>query len=308
MQFLAVAIETDLLHILRSPRTIEALASSLQPTRPDTLAMLLELGVALGELRRDGTAYRLRSRTARALAAPSGAPLRAAVLELVDYHAAAYRDLPGRLHGASPEDYLSSRGLLIARSSRLAEPVVGALVRGLVRGRGPMRILDLGCGSGIYLRHASAANRHTVGVGVEIEPDVARAARASLSRWGLADRFSVAPADARHLPLELEGCFDLITLHNNIYYFLAEERVGFFETLRARLAPGGRLVVVSMMRGSTLASLGLSLVLDGTRGCTALPPEGELTDSLRRGGFARIVRRRLLPGEPLIALIAHAPG
>jgi 4-hydroxy-2,2'-bipyrrole-5-carbaldehyde O-methyltransferase len=308
LQFLAVALETGLLDLLRSPMTIEDLADHLQPARPDTLVTLLDLGVALGELRCTRMRYRLRSRTSRALSAPTGAALRAGLLELVDYHAAAFRSLPGHLLGGSQEDFLASRGMLIARSSRLVEPVVGVLMRGLVSGRGTMRILELGCGSGVYLRHASEANAHAMGVGVEIDPEVANAARDSLSRWGLAERFSVTRADARRLPPDLAGNFDLITLYNNIYYVAIDERGALFEMLRARLAPGGRLVLVSMMRGATPASLGLSLVLAGTRGCTALPTEDELMASLRQSGFTRIARRRLLPGEPLAALIATFPS
>jgi SAM-dependent methyltransferase len=306
LQFLAVALETGLLDMLSSPTAIGDLADRLRPAQLDTLETLLDLGVSLGELHRTRTVYRLHSRTARALVRPTGVALGAAVIELVDYHAAAFRDLPGNLLSGNQKDYLSGRSELIARSSRLVEPAVAALVRRLVGSHTPMRILELGCGSGIYLRHASEANSHATGVGVELDPGVAQAAKNSLDRWGIADRFSITQADARDLP-NLAGSFDLITLYNNIYYFVPEERVALFGALRARLRSDGRLVVVSMTRSATPASLGLSLVLAGTRGCTALPTESELTASICQGGFTQVTRRGLLPGEPLAAFIASAP-
>lgn len=271
LQFLAAATEMQLLDILRTPTAIEDLNDRLRPARADTLLTFLDLGVALGELRRAGATYRLRGSMARALAASTGAPLRAAVLELVDYHAAAYRDLGDHLASGAQRDYLAGRAGLIAQSSRLVEPALAAFVRELVEGHQRIRILELGCGSGIYLGHAAAANQGSEGIGVEINSDVAQDAQALLGQMGLLERFSVVRADARCLPSDIGGGFDLITLYNNIYYFPVSERVALFAALRARLVSGGRLVVATMMRGTTPASLNLSLVLAETEGCTALP-------------------------------------
>ncbi len=305
LQFLTVALEAGLLERLLQPASFSDLAADWPAQRRATLNTLLDLGVALGELRRRGTSYRVRRNSiARALAGPTGRPMRAAVLELVDYHAGAYRDLPDYLRGAQQRDYLAGREALIASSSQLVEPVVGALVRRLVRGRTPMRVLELGCGSAVYMRHAHDANPAAVGVGLEREAELVSTARTSLERWGISDRFAVQQGDARLLGAELSGDFDLITLFNNIYYFAPAEREALMRDLRSRLTPRGRLAIVSMMRGRTPASLGLSLVLAATRGCTELPTESQLLDDLRESGFAEIARRKLLPGEPLVALIA----
>lgn len=307
LQFLAVAAQMELLPHLQSPKSSEALARRLGLADRELLTTLLDLGVALRELRGSRAGYVLRGRTSRALATSTGTSLSASIEELVDYHTEVYAALPQHLLDGQQRDYLSGRGELIVRSSRLVEPALAALTRSLVAERGPMSILELGCGSGVYLRHAGTANPHARGIGVELQPTVASVAGESLKRWGAADRFAVLQGDARRLPAAVGGDFDLITLYNNIYYFTPDERDHLLGELRSRLRPGGKLVIASMLRGRTPASLSLSLVLAATRGCTALPSEASLLDSLRRRAFTRIGSRRLLPGEPFMAVAGERP-
>lgn len=305
LQFLGAALDLGLLEALRQPREGEELARLLRIEDPETFAAFLELGASLGALRRRSGRYALASRTARALARPENDPLAASVLELVDYHADIYRRLPEYLRGGEKGDYLATRGHLIARSSRLVEPVLGEYVRQTVRaaGRSP-RILELGCGSGAYLLRAARANPGAHGIGVELREEVARAAAALLARNAVADRFSVVRGDALRLPEAIDGEFDLVTLYNNVYYFTRDERRRLFGEVRRRLVAGGRLLIASMMHGATPASLDLSLVLGVTRECNRLPGRGELVEELTGAGFSQIAERRLIPMEPFLALAA----
>ena len=47
------------------------------------------------------------------------------------------------------------------------------------------------------------------------------------------------------------GPYDLITLHNNIYYFATAERTALFTGLAGKLTETGAICVVSMMAGTT---------------------------------------------------------
>jgi 4-hydroxy-2,2'-bipyrrole-5-carbaldehyde O-methyltransferase len=308
VQFLAAGIATGLLPALHEPRQPEQLAAELGVPDSEILRTYLDLGVALRELARTAAGYRTRGRVARALASPESHPMRALVTELVDYHGGVYRDLAEHLRDGSGADYLTGREDLVAAASGLLEPVLGPFVDRVVRDAGAIRLLELGCGSGVYLRRAAAANPDATGVAVEIEPAVAAKAAQALNRWGCADRFEVRQGDARRLPAEIGDAFDVITLYNSVYYVDVADRVGLFASLRDRLVDGGRLVIVSMMHGSTWTSLNLSLVLAATRGCTGLPRPDALIADLRGAGFTGVTRSRLMLGEPLVALTAVRSG
>jgi cyclopropane fatty-acyl-phospholipid synthase-like methyltransferase len=224
--------------------------------------------------------------------------------ECVAYHASVYRELTARMRGAPAGEYLDEHATLIARSSRVLEPFLARFVRKLVRNQGPLRLLEIGCGSGVYLRHAAEANPAVTGVAVEVQSEVAEQARMNLAQWGLGDRFTVSVGDIRQPPGEVAGQFDLVTLHQNVYYFEEEERIALFERARSWLLPGGRLVLTSFMQGRTPASIDFDIALRCTVGCTGLPAVDQLVASLQRAGFDRVESARLMPFEPLYGIVA----
>ena len=114
----------------------------------------------------------------------------------------------------------------------VAEPLIGPFLGGVVRPRGARRILEVGCGSGVNLRHV-AAIEGTTGLGVDVDPDVVAQAARNLATWGLTDRFAVAQVDVREQsegrpPPELAGPWDLVLLMQNVYYFAGDERADLF--------------------------------------------------------------------------------
>jgi 4-hydroxy-2,2'-bipyrrole-5-carbaldehyde O-methyltransferase len=305
VDFLCAAFESGLLRALRRPASRERLVRELGVKRPELLEPLLDLGVALGELSERGEVYRLKGSRARALASESGDPLAAVVQEYVTYHGSVYKHLAARMSGAPLGDYLRGTGNLIARSSRVLEPFMEGFVQGLVRGKGRLKILEVGCGSGIYLRYAAQANRQVSGVGIDMQPEVAEMAVDNLAKWGVGGRFKVLTADIRNPSLDLDGPFDLITLYNNIYYFAPEERPALFRSLRSRLAPTGALAITSPIQGSrSVTTADFDLILRSTIGCFALPEMDELTRQLREGGFEQVQWEKLFPTEPYYGVVA----
>jgi SAM-dependent methyltransferase len=303
LHFLHAAAACGLLAALHDWTARDALGQQLRVARPELLDALLALGVALRELARDGKRYRLAGRRARAVAADDA--LEAVVTEYVTYHAQAYLDLPAQLAGAPPADFLDGKGPLIARSSRVFEPFMREFVQRLVAGRGPLRLLEIGCGSGVYLRCAAEANPQAHGAGIDLQAEVVANTARSLAVWGLAERFQVVHADVRALPPALAGPFDLITLYNNVYYFPVAERPALLGGLRARLAPGGALALTSMFQGDSVAAANFDLLLRATAGCAPLPDLAELTAQLRAAGFGAVEATPLLPGQPFYGLVAR---
>jgi SAM-dependent methyltransferase len=306
LHFLYAAMNSGVLQALKKPATRVELAERLEVARPDLLDSLLDLGLALGELARRGEKYAIRGERARALAHKANDPLAAFVEECVTYHASAYRHLAERLSGAPLGRYLEETGTLIARSSRVLEPMLAGFVQRVANTNGPAHILEVGCGSGVYLRHAARANPQATGIGVEIEPEVARQAETNLLRWGISERFKIVEGDIRSASPQMRGPFHLVTLYNNIYYFEPEERPALFHTLRSSLVPvTGRLAIVTPVRGSGGAlTADFDLILRSTEGCTPLPSVEELTGQLREGGFDKVEWVRLVPLEPYFGVVA----
>lgn len=305
LHFLYAATESGLLQTLGNPATREEIIRKLDVRRPELLDGLLELGVSLKELSRAKERYEICGNCSLALTAGDGDPLRALIQEYITYHGSVFRHFAARLKGAPPGDYLAETGDMIARSSRVAEPFVGRFVKTIIRDQRPRTLFEIGCGSGIYLRHAAEMEPTITGVAIDVFEDVVEQASANLAKWGIGDRFKVITADMHDLPADITGPFDLVTLYNNIYYFTPEERVPLFRKIRSLLAPDGALALVSMMRGNTIMASEFDLVLRSTLGCAPLPELDETIMQLQESGFNKIKKTRLGFGEPFYGILAR---
>lgn len=303
MHFLHAAMEGGLLHAL--PATREELAAKLHVARPDILDGLLDVGVSAGELRlRNGT-YSLRGKRAKAVARREGDSLAAMVQAQVTYYGSAYRKAAERMRGGPLGTDLHEIGDLVARYSKLGEPVLAQFLKQLLPSRSG-RILDVGCGSGVFLRCVHEADQTATGIGLEVDPAVVRQARDNLAAWGIDRSFAVVAGDIRTHPESGEGPFDLITLFNVLYYFPLEERPALFRRIRSLLAPGGVFGLAASFRsnGKDLNSANLNMVNVSLEGLTPLPDLEETASLLRECGFSRVVRHVFFPGGTFCGLKA----
>ncbi|HEX5402509.1 MAG TPA: methyltransferase domain-containing protein [Pseudonocardiaceae bacterium] len=308
IRFLRAADRIGLIVQLQAPITAEGVAGALNVTDVGLLRELLDVGVAMGELRLRGGRYSLRGSRIRALASDSGEALRGFTGEVAEYHSDVYRDLPALLRGKERGYYLDDYDELVARSSLLLEPFVARFVRSVVKARPTHSVLEIGCGTGIYVRHLAEACPQLRVVGIDMSERVTALATANFDAWGLADRCTALHADIRQADTaNLGGRYDVITLHNNVYYFSSAERGDLFADLRRRLTRGGRLVLTSYFAGKTLAAAQFDLVLRSTAGCSPLPERTELRDALHNAGYRRVVFHRLLATDPLFGVIADVP-
>ncbi|ORA37475.1 hypothetical protein BST20_13590 [Mycobacterium branderi] len=306
IRFLGVAERIGLIAALRKPATVDQLGRTLSIGDVDLLTELLDVGVALGELRCRKGRYRLKGNRIRALASSDGEGLRGFTAELADYRGDVYRDLPSRLQTGERGSYLDEYDEVVARGSRLVEPFIARFVRRIVGEQSPRAMLEIGCGTGIYVKHAAETCPQLSAIAIDLSERVVALASANLAAWGLEDRCTVLHADIRDSNLaELAGPFDLITLHNNIYYFPPAEWRALLTDLRRRLAPTGRLVLTSMFAGKSLNAAEFDLVLRSTAGCWPLPQRAELVDALTDAGYRTVALHRLLATDPLFGVVAE---
>jgi SAM-dependent methyltransferase len=285
---------------------LERLAQEIAPGAGEGLRSWLDMGVRLRELEcRDGE-YALRGFLARKLAKPDNDSIAAMLEEVATLHHRLLLETPDLLRRGRQFTLDDQDGVLIARSSRVIEPFVQEAIDDSLPSHGPVRLLEVGAGSGTYIRYAAARNPELTARGLELQPQVADLANGNLREWGLAERAHVDKGDVRDRTPE--AAFDLVTLHNNIYYFPVEERPALLRHLRGFLTPGGRLLLTTGCAAGSPAMQALDIWSANTRGCGRLPEVGELEAQLREAGFADVHSRRLMPGESYYAFEGRVAG
>ena len=289
---------------LSKPCTLGELVEALDIQEVEMLQHLLELGVRLRLLRRRGGRYVAKSQLARCLARPGENPVASMLVEVATYHREVFDFLPDRLRGEAPRDFLATYGPVIAISSRLMEPWLFAFTRERVGESQGQRILDIGCGSGQFLAFCAGLHSDHKGAGIEMDEGAARAANQRLEEAELANRFVVQLGDARSDAAWPEGSFDIITAHQNVYYFDEAERTALWRKCRERLNEGGKLLIVTPTSGGPMSDY-FSLILRSTVHCFGLPSAQQLTSELKSAGFSQVERERMIPGDSLWGIEAR---
>jgi SAM-dependent methyltransferase len=305
--FLAAAAQQGILRRLAAgPVPLPQLAGDLtsEPAGMAALEAWLQVGVQTGELQVDGQGYSLRGKLARQLAQEQNDAWAAFLEETMSLHYNLIMELPERLREKRPFTLADQDGELIARSSRLLEPLVFKAIDGVVPPTGPVRLLEVGCGSGTYIRYAAQRNPELQALGIELQPQVAEMARRNLESWGFIPRAAVKTGDLRDF--SPEPVYDVATLHNNIYYFPTDARVAVLAHLRGFLKPGGRLLVTTgCQKGSIVMGL-LNLWGAATTGCGPLPLPAEMQAQFRQAGFRAVTAKKLYPSETYFAFVGTA--
>jgi SAM-dependent methyltransferase len=222
--------------------------------------------------------------------------------EIVDYHYVYVVDTPTMLRKQEWFPFDEVPGELVARSSRVSEPFIFEAVDAAIPSQGEFQLLEVGCGSGVYIQRACTRNPQLRAVGLELQEKVAVMARRNIQAWGLQDRTTIEHCDVRKYASSQK--FDLVTLHQNIYYFPVQEREDLCQHLKAYLKPGGQVLFTSACQGGGPGIQGLNIQVSTTEGLSPLPDPDQLCQQLKAAGFSEVRTKRLLPFESLWAFRA----
>jgi SAM-dependent methyltransferase len=143
--------------------------------------------------------------------------------------------------------------------------------------------------------------------GLELQPEVAEQARRNLRSWGADARATVETGDVR--TYAFREPFDVVTMHNNIYYFAETEQVAVLRHVRSLLRPDGRLLLTTACRGGSASVMVLSLWGAMTAGCSRVATPEELTARIDDAGFVEVTARNLAaPVDAFYAFTGRVPA
>jgi 2-polyprenyl-3-methyl-5-hydroxy-6-metoxy-1,4-benzoquinol methylase len=192
----------------------------------------------------------------------------------------------------------------MAPMAALAAPLLAQA--GLAGRSGPMRVLDIAAGHGLY------------GIGVaKLNPEaritaldwaaVLEVAEENAQKAGAADRFEKLPGSA--FEVEFGGPYDLALVTNFLHHFSPETCTNFMRKVRGSLNSGGRAVILEFApnedRVTPPMAAGFSLTMLTTTAEGDAYTQAQLVKFCLDAGFTKAEAHPLLP-SPQTAVIAEA--
>jgi SAM-dependent methyltransferase len=124
-------------------------------------------------------------------------------------------------------------------------PAAGPLAAAVLEGHnGPMRVLDIAAGHGLFGIEIAKQNPQAKVTGLDWAP-VLRVALRNAEKAGVKDRYDMLPGSA--FEVEFGGPYDAVLLTNFLHHFDKSTNVGLLKKVRAALKPGGRAATLEFV-------------------------------------------------------------
>lgn len=153
-------------------------------------------------------------------------------------------------------------------------------------GRRPIRLLDVGCGTGVFAARVREALPAASVWGVDL---VAGMIRQGAPRWrSHAGHVQPIQADSEHLPFD-SGSFDVVTCSNSFHHYPRQDRaVG---EMRRVLKPGGRLMLIDGYRDAPYGWFIYDVCVAGVEGAVHHCSRERLRNLFREAGFSETIQK-----------------
>ncbi len=293
---LRTAIEMDLFtRIGRGANTLRALAAASGASERGLRALCDYLTVQ-GHLLKRGARYSLTLNSRLYLTAGSPAYFGSAVKFFAsDATLAAFCRLRQTVERgtACSADFAELDWVEYARSmAPLAEATAQFAANALAGdSKGPMQVLDLGAGHGLYGLAIAAKNPAAQIFALDAQA-VLKVAIGNARQAGVAARYHPIPGDA--LETEFGGPYDLVLAANLAHHFEEASNIRLFQKARAALKPTGRIALIEWVPNADRvtpahdAAFALTVLATSARG--AIYTLREYSRMLRTAGFRRVRR------------------
>jgi 2-polyprenyl-3-methyl-5-hydroxy-6-metoxy-1,4-benzoquinol methylase len=246
------AIELDLFtHVGNGARTPAALAAACGASERG-LRILCDYLTICGHLTKHNQAYDLTPTSRSFLHRNSPAYLGSMAGFLISgFQLAAFRDVAGAVRngGAAKSEALAPESPIWVEFARSMAPLmamVGAAAasRLIPRDAGPMKILDIAAGHGMY-GIAVAQHNPQAEIVAQDWSNVLEVAKENAAKAGVRARYQTLPGSA--FDVDYGGPYDLVLVPNFAHHFDPPLATNFFRKCHAALVPGGRIALIEFV-------------------------------------------------------------
>jgi SAM-dependent methyltransferase len=168
----------------------------------------------------------------------------------------------------------------------LAAPLSALVLEGHA---GPMRVLDIAAGHGLFGIEIAKQNPQARIAGLDWAP-VLRVALDNARKAGVDDRYDMLPGSA--FEVDFGGPYDAVLLTNFLHHFDQSTCVGLLKKVHAALRPGGRAAALEFVpnedRVSPPIPAAFSMTMLASTAAGDAYPLSELTSMYHRAGFGGV--------------------
>lgn len=186
-------------------------------------------------------------------------------------------------------------------------PMVGPLGAVVLDGQtGPIRVLDIAAGHGLFGIEIAKQNPQALVTGLDWAP-VLRVALDNARRAGVQDRYDMLPGSA--FEVDFGGPFDAVLLTNFLHHFDRPTCVGLLRKVHAAMQPGGRVATLEFVPNEDRVSPPMPAAFSMTM--LATTPAGdaytlsELTAMYGEAGFGNVTAHPI-PMSPHTVVMGSA--
>jgi 2-polyprenyl-3-methyl-5-hydroxy-6-metoxy-1,4-benzoquinol methylase len=315
---LCAAIDLDLFRVLgKGPADAATLAQACSASERG-MRILCNYLTIIGLLHKDGELYRHTATSAAFLDPGSPACIASAArfmgnpaMHDTDQHLAdivrnGRTSLPGE-GSVSPDNpiWVEFAHSMAPMMAPMAAPLGAIALDGLT---GPVRVLDIAAGHGLFGIAAAKHNPEAQIVGLDWAA-VLEVARGNAQKAGVADRYHTLPGDA--FEVDYGGPYDVVLLTNFLHHYDPPTCVRLLKKVHAALRPGGRAATLEFVpnedRISPPMAAGFSLTMLATTVGGDAYTFRDLESMYREAGFAEVTAHPL-PKSPHTVVIGSTGG